>query len=318
MAPEKEPQIASAVMMIRPARFQSNPQTAESNRFQGKTQASPEKQHKAALAEFEALKTALEQGGVGVYVFDDTPEPHTPDAIFPNNWVSFHADGTVVLYPMEAANRRTERRRDIVEALASKHGFKVREVLDLSSHEQNGHFLEGTGSMVLDRANRIAYACISSRTHLEALGDFAQQLDYDVVAFDAVDAGGAPIYHTNVLMNIGERIAVVCAEAIPRDEQRNAVLQRLADTGHEVITLSFAQLEAFAGNMLELRSANGRRVTAMSDVARRSLTPEQLKKLEQNGTVISAPIDNIECSAGGSVRCMLAEIHLPQKGARAT
>lgn len=316
MAPEKEPQIASAVMMIRPARFQSNPQTAESNRFQGKTQASPEKQHRAAMAEFEALKTALEQGGVRVYVFDDTPEPHTPDAIFPNNWVSFHADGTVVLYPMEAENRRTERRRDIVEGLASKHGFQVREVLDLSAHEQNGHFLEGTGSMVLDRANHIAYACISSRTHLEALGDFAQQLDYDVVAFDAVDAGGAPIYHTNVLMNIGEKLAVICAEAIPREEQRNAVLQRLTDTGHEVITLSLAQLEAFAGNMLELRSANGKRLTAMSDVARRSLTREQFEKLERNGTLISAPIDNIERSAGGSVRCMLAEIHLPRKGAR--
>ena len=313
MAPEKEPQIASAVMMIRPARFQSNPQTAPSNRFQGKTDASPADQHQAALAEFQALKTALEQAGVRVYAFDDTPEPHTPDAIFPNNWVSFHADGTVVLYPMEAENRRTERRRDIVEALASQHGFHVREMVDLSAHEENGHFLEGTGSMVLDRANRIAYACISSRTHLEPLGDFAQQLDYDVVAFDAVDAGGAPIYHTNVLMNVGERIAVICADAIPREEQRSAVLQRLAETGHDVITLSFAQLEAFAGNMLELRSMNGRRVTAMSDVARRSLTPEQLKKLEKNGTVISVPIDNVERSAGGSVRCMLAEIHLPQK-----
>jgi hypothetical protein len=317
MALEKEPQIASAVMMIRPARFQSNPQTAPSNRFQGKTDASPVAQHRAAVAEFEALKTALEQGGVGVYAFDDTPEPHTPDAIFPNNWVSFHSDGTVVLYPMEAENRRNERRRDIVDALASQHGFHVRQLIDLSAHEQNGHFLEGTGSMVLDRANRIAYACLSSRTHLEALGDFAQQLDYDVVAFDALDAGGAPIYHTNVLMNIGERIAVICAEAIPRQEQRSAVLQRLADTGHDVITLSFAQLEAFAGNMLELRSANGRRVTAMSHVARRSLEPEQLKKLEHNGTVISVPIDTIECSAGGSVRCMLAEIHLTRKGERA-
>ena len=317
MALEKEPQIASAVMMIRPARFQSNPQTAPSNRFQGKTEASPAAQHRAALAEFETLKTALEQGGVRVYAFDDTPEPHTPDAIFPNNWVSFHSDGTVVLYPMEAANRRTERRRDIVEALASQHGFHVRQVIDLSSHEQNGHFLEGTGSMVLDRTNRIAYACLSSRTHLEALGDFAQQLDYDVVAFDAVDAGGAAIYHTNVLMNVGEQIAVICAEAIPRQEQRSAVLQRLEDTGHEVITLSFAQLEAFAGNMLELRSQNGRRLTAMSDVARRSLTPQQLEKLERNGTVVAAPINTIECSAGGSVRCMLAEIHLPRKGERA-
>ena len=317
MAPDKEPQIASAVMMIRPARFQSNPQTAESNRFQGRTGATPAEQQQAALSEFETLKVALERGGVRVYAFDDTLEPHTPDAIFPNNWVSFHRDGSVVLYPMEAANRRHERRRDIIEALADEHGFQVREVIDLSPHENNGHYLEGTGSMVLDRVNHIAYACLSSRTHLEALGDFAQRLDYDVTAFDAVDRSGAPIYHTNVLMNIGERLAVICAEAIPREDQRHAVLKHLADTGRELITLSFGQLEAFAGNMLELRSKDGKRVTAMSDVARRSLTTDQLRKLETNGTVVSAPIDNIERSAGGSVRCMLAEIHLPRKGERA-
>jgi len=303
-------------MMIRPARFESNPQTAPSNRFQGKTEASPDEQQRAALTEFETLKTALEQGGIDVYAFDDTPVPHTPDAIFPNNWVSFQSDGTVVLYPMEAENRRHERRRDIVDALTSEHGFHVRELIDLSSHEKYGHYLEGTGSMVLDRANRIAYACLSTRTHLEALGDFAQRLDYDVLAFEAVDAGGAAIYHTNVLMNVGERLAVICDEALPRDEQRRAELRRLADTGHEIVSLSFAQLEAFAGNMLELRAKSGQRVTAMSDVARRSLAPEQLKKLERNGTVISAAIGNIERSAGGSVRCMLAEIHLPGKGQR--
>lgn len=316
MTSERESQLAPAVLMIRPARFESNPQTAESNRFQGKSEISPAEQHAAALEEFDGLKGALEGAGVRVCAFEDTPEPHTPDAIFPNNWVSFHADGSAVLYPMEAENRRTERRRDIIESLADDHGFAVRNVVDLTHHEKDRHFLEGTGSMVLDRANRVAYACISSRTHLEALGDFAQQLDYDVVAFDAVDAGGAPIYHTNVLMNIGEKLAVVCAEAI-RDEQRDAVLRRLAETGHEVITLSQAQLEAFAGNMLELRAANGKRITAMSDVARRSLAREQFEKLEENGTVLSVPIDNIERSAGGSVRCMLAEIHLPKKGARA-
>lgn len=317
MATDQEAQLASAVMMIRPARFQSNPETALSNRFQGKTDASPAEQHAAATAEFEALATALEAGGIRVCVFDDTPEPHTPDAIFPNNWVSFHSDGTVVLYPMEASNRRTERRRDIIESLAADDGFQVREVVDLSSHETSGHFLEGTGSMVLDRANRIAYACLSSRTHLEPLGDFAQRLDYEVMAFDAVDGDNAPIYHTNVLMNIGERIAVICAEAIPRDDQRRAVCQRLAETGHDVITLTFAQLEAFAGNMLELRADTGGRITAMSECALRSLSADQLNKLEENGTVISVPIDNIERSAGGSVRCMLAEIHLPSRGRRA-
>src|SRR5690606_12214850 len=198
MASGKESQLASAVMMIRPARFQSNPQTAESNRFQGNTSASPGEQHAAALAQFESLTQVLEAAGVRVCVFDDTPEPHTPDAIFPNNWVSFHADGTAVLYPMEAPNRRTERRRDILESLADEHGFLLRNVIDMSHHENEGHFLEGTGSMVLDRSNRIAYACLSSRTHLDPLGEFAQRMDYEVLAFDAVDQNGAAIYHTNV------------------------------------------------------------------------------------------------------------------------
>jgi hypothetical protein len=312
MASARESQLASAVLMIRPARFQSNPQTANSNRFQGRTSASPADQHAAALAQFEALAQALEHAGIRVVVFDDTPEPHTPDAIFPNNWVSFHADGTVVLYPMEAPNRRTERRRDIVESLAADRGFLVRNVVDLSHHENDGHFLEGTGSMVLDRSKRIAYACLSSRTHLDPLGEFAQRLDYEVLAFDAVDQNGAAIYHTNVLMNVGEKIAVICDEAIPRPEQRQAVLESLAGTGHEVIRLTFAQLHAFAGNMLELRSAGSRRVTAMSEQARNALDEGQLAKLAANGDVVSAAIDTIECSSGGSVRCMLAEIHLPE------
>ena len=297
--------------MIRPSRFQSNPQTAESNRFQGKTSVSPAEQHAAALVQFDALTRALEQSGINVCVFDDTPEPHTPDAIFPNNWVSFHADGTAVLYPMEAPNRRAERRRDIVELLADDHGFLLRNVIDLSHHENDGHFLEGTGSMVLDRANHIAYACLSSRTHLDPLGEFAQRMDYEVLAFDAVDQDGAAIYHTNVLMNVGEKIAVVCDEAIPRHEQRQAVLESLAATGHELIRLTFAQLHAFAGNMLELRSASGRRVIAMSEQARNALDQEQLAKLAANGDIASAAIDTIEMSSGGSVRCMLAEIHLP-------
>lgn len=299
-------------MMIRPARFESNPKTAPSNKFQGRTDLSPGEQQAAAAEEFELIRKALEDHGIEVLVFDDTPEPHRPDAIFPNNWVSFHADGTVVLYPMLAENRRTERRRDIVDALSGEHGFVVREVIDLSHHEDNGHFLEGTGSMVLDRANRIAYACLSPRTHLDPLGEFAQRLDYEVVAFDAVDRDGAPIYHTNVLMNVGEELAVICDEAIPRQDQREAVLESLRASGHEVITLDYDQLEAFAGNMLELRSPDGGRVLAMSAQAERSLRPEQLEAIGRFATIVSAPIDRIEASAGGSVRCMLAEVHLPK------
>jgi hypothetical protein len=306
-----ESQLASSVLMIRPARFENNPMTAESNLFQGRNAATPEEQQDLALAEFDALVVQLRDAGINVIVVEDTLEPHTPDSIFPNNWVSFHGDGRVVLYPMEAENRRTERRRDIIEKLDNDLGFQVAEILDLSAHEMDGHYLEGTGSMVLDRSNRIAYACLSSRTQLGPLGDFAQRMDYEVVAFDAVDRDGVPIYHTNVLMNIGEAVAVICAEAIATTEQREAILTRLQNTGHEVVELTFDQLDAFAGNMLELRSDDGNRVLAMSTQAWESLSEHQREILRANSEILHSPIDNIESSAGGSVRCMLAEIHLP-------
>jgi hypothetical protein len=307
---KSESQLASTVLMIRPVRFESNPLTAASNRFQGKTSASVDEQQLAALDEFNALAAALREQGIKVIILDDTSEPHTPDSVFPNNWISFHADGRVVLYPMEAENRRTERRVDVIETINAEHGFNVREIVDLSHHEQDGHFLEGTGSMVLDRVNRIAYACLSSRTQLDALGDFAQRMDYDVIAFDAVDRDGVTIYHTNVLMNIGEALAVICDEAIVREDQRTAVLQSLKDTGHEVISLNYDQLDAFAGNMLELRTKDGGRLLAMSQQALDSLSADQQALLQKNGAVMAVAIDEIEASAGGSVRCMLAEVHL--------
>ncbi|MCH8116864.1 MAG: amidinotransferase [Proteobacteria bacterium] len=312
MTATRESQLASSVLMIRPARFESNPQTAASNRFQGKTDASPDEQQESALVQFDDLVSDLGANGIEAIVVEDTSEPHTPDSIFPNNWVSFHADGRVVLYPMEADNRRTERRMDIVESLDTTYGFQVSEVVDLSHHEQAGHFLEGTGSMVLDRVNRIAYACLSSRTQLDVLGDFAQRLEYDIVAFDAVDRDGVPIYHTNVLMNVGEKLAVICDRAIARDDQRAAVLRRLQETGHDVVSLNYDQLDAFAGNMLELRNKNGDRLLAMSQRAYDSLDKKQQRKLRDNGSIITTVIDDIEYSAGGSVRCMLAEVHLPR------
>ena len=285
--------------------------TAESNVFQGRSGTTPAEQQQAAVREFDALVDALRAAKIDVIVVDDTSAPHTPDSIFPNNWVSFHADGRVVLYPMEAANRRTERRADIVERLVDEFGFQVTEVLDLTEHENSGHYLEGTGSMVLDRVNRVAYACLSTRTQLDPLGDFAQRMGYDVVAFDAVDKDGIPIYHTNVLMSVGESIALICDAAITRDDQRDAVMTRLRETGHDVISLSYDQLDAFAGNMLELRSKEGDRVLAMSSQAWESLDKEQRTILQANGKIISSPISTIESAAGGSVRCMLAEIHLP-------
>jgi hypothetical protein len=308
-----ESQLANAVLMIRPVHFLSNPHTAASNRFQTRTGLAEDEQQAIAAQEFDALASALESAGIRVCQFEDTAEPHTPDSLFPNNWISTHADGTVVLYPMEAINRRTERRPDIVESLGNEQGFVVRDVVDLTSHEDEGRYLEGTGSLVLDRVNRIAYACLSSRTSLEALADFAQRVGYDVVAFDAVDRGGFPIYHTNVVMNVGEKMAVICADSIARPEQRDAVIQRLATTGHEVILLSFDQLEAFAGNMLELQNDAGERVIAMSRQAWNSLESSQQAQFAENGRVVSVPIDHIEKHSGGSVRCMLAEIHLPTR-----
>lgn len=307
-----ESQLASRVLMIRPVRFESNPLTASSNRFQGRSEAGPQAQQGAALKEFDGLVDALRGAGIDVVVVEDTPEPHTPDSIFPNNWISMHADGRVVLYPMEARNRRTERRHDIIEHLNDELGLLVSEVVDLTKHENAGHYLEGTGSMVLDRVNRIAYACLSSRTHLDPLGEFAQRMNYEVVAFNAVDKDGVPIYHTNVLMNVGEKIAVICDEAISRAEQRDAVLAQLRETGHEVVSLSYGQLEAFAGNMLELCNDQGEHIIAMSQQAFDSLSDDQLSLLRANGRIVSVSIDTIEDSAGGSVRCMLAEVHLPK------
>ena len=285
--------------------------TAASNRFQGRSSADPTAQNDAAQAEFDRLAAALGDAGVNVIVADDSFEPHTPDSVFPNNWVSFHADGRVVLYPMEAENRRLERRPDLIQALSTKHGFLTKELVDLAYHEQAGHYLEGTGSMVLDRRDRVAYACLSSRTHLDPLGDFAQRMDYEVVTFDAVDRDGVAIYHTNVLMSVGEKIAVICAAAIEDEEQRTAVLKRLADSGREIILLSYSQLQAFAGNMLELRGSNGNSVMAMSQQAYDVLDDSQIELIRGSGDIVSVDISTIEASAGGSVRCMLAEIHLP-------
>lgn len=309
-----EIQSACDVVMIRPANFGSNPETLPSNRFQSTAQdIADSEMQRLACAEFDALADALANAGVNVHVFEDTPSPIKPDAIFPNNWFSTHADGTVVLYPMLAPNRRLERRIDIVEALHSQHGFHVHDTVDLTYRELEAKYLEGTGSLVLDRVNRVAYACLSPRTDLDVLGEFGQRLDYEIVAFDAADASGAAIYHTNVLMSVGTRFAAVCSEAI-QASRRAAVLALLETTGHRLVELSFEQMHAFAGNMLELRSRNGDPLIALSETARQSLTPEQRSALEACGSLVSIPIPTIERFGGGSVRCMLAEVFLPRAG----
>jgi hypothetical protein len=316
MASPQESQLTSTVLMVRPVRFHSNPLAAVSNMFMQEPDVTWAEEQAVAAREFDGVVTALRDAGIRVIEVDDTLEPETPDAIFPNNWMTTHADGTFVLYPMQVPNRRPERRTDIIDTLVNDYGYRVSEVIDLSPYEDQGHYLEGTGSVVLDRPNRIAYACLSARTHVEVLGEFAQRLGYEVVAFEALDREGVPIYHTNVMMNVGEDFAVICDETLVNDEQRDAVLRSLERTGHEIISLEFDQLLCMAGNMLELESETGERLLAMSDQARRSLTSVQAAAIGRYARIVSAPIDNIENSAGGSVRCMLAEIHLPVQDAQ--
>lgn len=306
-----EAQTAAYVLMIRPVRFASNPQTASSNLFQQQSGGDRDLQARAR-GEFDTLAETLRAANVGVVIFDDTPEPHTPDAIFPNNWVSFHADGSVLLYPMLAPNRRLERRPELLDALAKQHGFYIERVIDLAHFEASNCYLEGTGSLVLDRINRLAYACLSLRTHPAVLIDFARQRGYELVTFEAHDAAGAPIYHTNVMLAIGRRFAVVCAASVT-PSQRSPLLQRLEASGRTVIELTHHQMQAFAGNILELRTQGGTPLIAMSEQARRALTARQQSLLEDlGGRIVSSAIPTIERIGGGSVRCMLAEIHLPR------
>ena len=310
MAATPEKQSASAVLMIRPANFGANPETAGSNAFQKDTASGAGPQARA-LAEFDALVEALRQAGVVVEVFEDRSEPVTPDAVFPNNWVSFHADGSAWLYPMLALNRRWERRPDILETLKAERGYVLGEVNDLTFSELDGRYLEGTGSLVLDRVNRIAYAGLSPRTDSRLLQEWAGRSGYEVVSFRARDTRGNAIYHTNVMLCIGTGFALGCFDCIDATD-RERVTKRLADTGHEVIGISPYQMEAFAGNMLELSGRYGETVIAMSTRAERALNPAQRAALERHGRIVSSPIETIEDCAGGSVRCMLAEIHLPR------
>ena len=307
--PESDRQCAAAVMMIRPARFGANPETAASNRFQqaGAAEDSP----LTALREFDGLVAALANAGVAVHVTDDSLEPAKPDACFPNNWVSFHDDGSVVLYPLLATSRRAERSEVAIGALQSA-GYRITRMIDLTGWEQRGEFLEGTGSLVLDRCHRVAYACRSPRTTPAALADFSARLGYRVVSFDAQGPGDQAIYHTNVMMAIGERFAVLCADAIPEPQQRAAVLRELEESGHEPIVISVAEMNGFAGNLLALNSADGRPLIAMSAAAWNCLAPRERRALECHGTIVTAPIPTIERLGGGSVRCMIAEVFLPR------
>ncbi len=293
--------------MIRPVAFGYNVQTADSNAFQVQQDNQQLVQQKAQQ-EFDGFVNVLRNNGVNVTVIDDTVEPHTPDSVFPNNWVSFHENGDVFLYPMKAQNRRLERREDIIRQL--EENFKANHVIDLSRFELHEQFLEGTGSMVLDRGNKIAYACISPRTNADVLKAFCDYTGYAAITFDAFDQQGQAIYHTNVLMAIGSGFAVICMESITNAHEREKVTTSLRLTGKEIIDITFDQMNHFAGNMLEVKNNKGETLIVMSQTAYNSLTAGQQNTLQKHGKLIYADINTIETNGGGSARCMMAEVHL--------
>lgn len=296
-------QAPNAVVLIRPHHFRPNPQTAADNTFQRETD------HDVSRAAFEAstrVADVLRGEGVRVHLFEDAGESH-PDSVFPNNWFSTHAGGRVAIYPMYAPNRRGERRADIVEML--KREYRVQEVIDYSGLELDGLFLEGTGAMVLDHVSRIAYAVRSHRCDPVLVERFCTVFGYEPVVFDAADADGVPVYHTNVMMCIGTDIALIGLDAIVGDARRAEIARRIRDTGRVLVDLSAEQVASFAGNAIELRDADGERILVLSETAHRSLSGEQLATLSASCRVLPIDVSPIEL-AGGSVRCMIAGIHL--------
>lgn len=293
--------------MVRPHRFGWNAETAVSNTYQSQPTAAAAAVHQEALSEFEGLRALLVRSGVSVTVFDDPGEPATPDSLFPNNWFSTHADGTLVLYPMAAASRRAERRPQLIAALRRELG--VVRVLDLTGWEGEGRYLEGTGSLVLDRVHGIAYAARSLRTDPQLVERASEELGYRPLLFETVPQNGQPVYHTNVVMAVGSSVAVVCLEAIAGAESRAAVRAALRDTGRELVPITLAQLSRFAGNLLELRSRDGVALWVMSTQAFEALDPGQRAVLGRDARILHAPLATIESVGGGSARCMLGELY---------
>jgi hypothetical protein len=305
-------QTSSHILMLRPANFGFNPETAESNAFQSQDQSmNPEEIRKRAVEEFDTFVNMLRGKFIHVHVYEDTEIPVKPDAIFPNNWVTFHEDGSVITYPMEAKTRRLERREDILLDLASKFDLICRYYLEPVENENR--YLEGTGSMVFDRINKIVYACRSSRTDLSVLKKFAAITGYSTVSFSAVDKRNHPVYHTNVMMAIGDEFVVVCLESVSIAEERTFLNDLFSKTGKEVIEITLDQMDSFAGNMLQVKNDEGQQFLIMSEQAYNSLRADQVDQIKQFSQIISPPLYTIEKYGGGSARCMMAEIFLPVK-----
>lgn len=308
----KDQQTTSNILMIRPLNFGFNEETAENNSFQTKAKShNPSEIKKMAMEEFDNFVAKMRGVGINVIVIEDTAEPIKPDAVFPNNWVSFHQNGFAITYPMFAEVRRKERRDDILEKL--KEHFNLEGVIRLEKFEAENRFLEGTGSMILDRANKICYACTSPRTDEGLLDIFCEYVQYQKVSFQSVDAHGEDIYHTNVMMALGEDFVVIGMSTIKDEEQKKMLLDLFEKTNKTVIDISFKQILSFAGNMLQVRNEKGETYLVMSQQAFESLTEEQITEIEKRTKILSSPIEAIETLGGGSARCMMAEVFLPEK-----
>lgn len=296
--------------MIAPCSFGFNEETATNNYFQQNDVHNPNEIQKIALKEFQKMVKTLRQEGVKVIVVQDTPEPHTPDAIFPNNWISFHADGRVAVYPMFAENRRNERRAEVLNEVVNQ-GFNLIDIEDFSAAEKEGKFLEGTGSMVLNRVHRKAYAALSERTNAEILASFCKTFNYQPVAFHAMQTvanARLPIYHTNVMMSVGTDFAVVCLQTIDNEEEKDLLLENLQADKKEIIEISEVQMGKFAGNMLQIENEKGEKLIVLSATAHNALDSSQLELLAKYGKLLPIAIPTIEKYGGGSVRCMMAEV----------
>ena len=308
-------QTTNSILMIRPVAFRMNEQTAVNNYYQKVIDGlSPATVNQKAQQEFDAFVEKLDAAGIDVTVVDDIVNSDTPDSIFPNNWISFHENADVALYPMFAENRRLERREEILDLLEEK-GFQIENIVDYTDAEVDGFYLEGTGSLLLDRANAKAYCALSPRADEELFIEFCEDFDMEPILFEAyqtVDGERKLIYHTNVMMCLGETFAVICADCIDDKKERKMVLDHLKKDNKEIILISEDQVNNFAGNMLELRGANDKRYLIMSAAAHQSLNEKQITQLEKHAEILSSSLDTIEACGGGSARCMMAEIFLPR------
>ena len=305
-------QTTDTVLMIEPAAFGFNAETAQNNYFQINSE-NAETQTKA-LQEFNNFVEKLRSKGINVITVKDTLEPHTPDSIFPNNWISMHSDGTVVLYPMCAVNRRWERRNDILEIL--KRNFSVKEIIDLSAPENDGKFLEGTGSMIFDHDNKIAYGSVSLRLDEPLFREFCEKFGFEPVVFHSYQTANnerLPIYHTNVMMCVADQFVVICLDCIDDETERVNVVNAIVNSGKEIIEISESQMQQFAGNMLQVQNSEGKKFLVMSQSAYQSLTQEQISNIEKYSEIIYSDLETIETNGGGSARCMLAEVFLEKK-----